>query len=152
MSSDRLQLNLRLDKQPELYEAVKAKAKEQGESLNDFALNALRQAIGWELEKSPISEAINRIVALEKRMKSVEEQLVQTIILTEHSVEPSKPLNQTKLCLCFGINNKSLARQAREAHQNIQEYLQEKTGWQYNKGDDKYYPPSDSTNGKNRNG
>lgn len=47
---ERVQLNLRLDGQKELYEAVKAEATRQNTSVNSFVINALKAALGWETE------------------------------------------------------------------------------------------------------
>lgn len=44
----RLQLNLRMDGQNELLEAVRQAAEAQGVSINQFVLNALRTAVGRE--------------------------------------------------------------------------------------------------------
>jgi hypothetical protein len=70
--SERIQLNLRLDKCPELYEIIKTEAKKQGSSINDFAINLLRQGVGLEIEKRPISEIWKRVVRLEQRVEEIE--------------------------------------------------------------------------------
>jgi predicted HicB family RNase H-like nuclease len=46
-------LNLRLDGHRELYDAVKAAAAERNTSVNQFVINTLRAAVGWEVEKHP---------------------------------------------------------------------------------------------------
>jgi hypothetical protein len=56
--SDRIQFNVRLDKHADLYEAIKTKAEEQGFTLNEFAIRAFHQALGWEIEhRSPVLRA-----------------------------------------------------------------------------------------------
>ncbi len=66
--SERIQLNLRLDKYPEMYKIIQARAKKEGSSLNDFAINLLREGLGLDVEKTPIAEALDRISALEQRL------------------------------------------------------------------------------------
>ncbi|MBD2773342.1 hypothetical protein [Iningainema tapete] len=73
--SQRIQLNLRLDKHSDLYERLKTRAREQGSSLNDFAINALRQALGLDTEYSPLVETMRRIEVLEQQMQKVLKRL-----------------------------------------------------------------------------
>jgi hypothetical protein len=85
MSSNRVQLNIRLDKNPELYEAVKAQAQLEGVSINDFAVNALKASLGWETKLfSPTTEHLKlelenllaeRLAPLQQRIQEVEKQL-----------------------------------------------------------------------------
>ncbi len=78
MSKERLQLNLRLDGHKELYEAVKAAAAERDTSVNQFVINALRAALGWEVEDSPSPQKVealeSRLASLEERLAALEEQ------------------------------------------------------------------------------
>ncbi len=80
--SDRIQLNLRLDKYPTLYEEIKTRAKEENLSINDFTVNMLRQGLGWGVEKTPSAEALERVSKLEnhlieinRRLQEVERQM-----------------------------------------------------------------------------
>jgi hypothetical protein len=85
MSSDRIQLNIRLDKNPDLYEAIKAQAQLEGISINDFAINALKASLGWETKlPSATSEQLklelekllaDRLAPLHQRLIEVEKQL-----------------------------------------------------------------------------
>ena len=78
---ERIQLNLRLDGHKDLYGAVKAAAAEQNTSVNQFVINALKKALGWEIEsaESPKTEVLeSRLAALESRLAlfvSLEERL-----------------------------------------------------------------------------
>ncbi len=72
--SDRIQLNLRLDKYPEMYKIIQARAKKEGSSINDFAVNLLRQGLGLDVEKTPVAEALDRISSIEQRLAALEEQ------------------------------------------------------------------------------
>lgn len=67
--SDRIQLNLRFDRYKDLYEAVKAKAKEQDVSINEFVVNALKVALGWETRASAIYQRGEALEVLEARLE-----------------------------------------------------------------------------------
>jgi hypothetical protein len=80
--SDRIQFNVRLDKYPELYEAIKGRAEEQGLTLNEFAVRAFQQALGWEVEhRSPVlraelEEMLAGILApMQQRLEELEQRL-----------------------------------------------------------------------------
>ncbi len=75
--SDRVQLNLRLDKYPEMYQLIQTRAKKEGSSLNDFAVNLLREGLGLDVEKTPAAEALDRISVLEKRFEKLESKLLE---------------------------------------------------------------------------
>lgn len=79
-SKERLQLNLRLDGHKELYEAVKEAAQERDTSVNQFVINALRAALGWEVEESPSPQ---KVEALEERLASLESRLAVVVSLEE---------------------------------------------------------------------
>ena len=53
---ERLQLNIRLDGQGDLLEAIKEKAKSQGLSVNQFVVDALKLALGWIQDRTAIVE------------------------------------------------------------------------------------------------
>jgi hypothetical protein len=76
----RIQLNLRLDGHKELYEAVKAAAAEQDTSVNQFVINALKAALGWEVEQTPSPEKVG---VLEERLASLEQRLALVVSLEE---------------------------------------------------------------------
>jgi uncharacterized protein (DUF1778 family) len=80
MNKERLQLNLRLDGHKELYEAVKAAAAKTDTSVNQFVINALRAALGWEVEQTPSPQ---KVEALESRLASLEERLAVVVNLEE---------------------------------------------------------------------
>lgn len=80
MSKERLQLNLRLDGHKELYEAVKAAASLQDTSVNQFVINALMSALGWEVEESPSPQ---KVEALESRLALLEKHLAVVVSLEE---------------------------------------------------------------------
>ena len=46
---ERLQINIRLDHDPELYEAVRAKAAEMNLSISAYVANSLRASLGWQV-------------------------------------------------------------------------------------------------------
>lgn len=50
-NTERVQLNLRFDGHRDLYEAVKAEAARQNTSINSFVVDALKVALGWEVEE-----------------------------------------------------------------------------------------------------
>ena len=80
--SDRIQFNVRLDKYPELYEAIKGSAEEQGLTLNEFAVRAFQEALGWEVEHhSPVLRAeLEQMLAgilapMQQRLEELEQRL-----------------------------------------------------------------------------
>jgi hypothetical protein len=74
--SERLQLNLRLDKYLEMPQIIHSKAKEEGSSMNEFCVNLLRQGLGLDVDKTPVAEALARISALERRFEEMESNLL----------------------------------------------------------------------------
>ena len=73
--SDRVQLNLRLDKHPKIYELIKQRAKKEGSSINDYAINVLGRELGLEIDQTPVAQALERISSLEQRMEKLESSL-----------------------------------------------------------------------------
>ncbi len=80
--SDRIQFNVRMDKHPDLYEAIKDRAEEQNVTLNEFAIRAFQQALGWELEDNPparrteLEEMLAEMLApMQRRLEEVEQRL-----------------------------------------------------------------------------
>jgi hypothetical protein len=80
--SARIQFNVRLDKHPDLYEAIKGKAEEQGLTLNEFAVRAFQQALGWEVEHhSPVLRAeleemlMGMLAPMQQRLEELEQRL-----------------------------------------------------------------------------
>jgi CRP-like cAMP-binding protein len=80
--SDRIQFNVRLDKHPDLYEAIKGTAEEQGVTLNEFALRAFQQALGWEVEhhspvlRTEIEEMLaSQLAPMQRRLEELEARL-----------------------------------------------------------------------------
>lgn len=76
MNSDRVQLNLRLDRYPEMYKLIKARARAQGSSMNDFCINLLREGLNLDTDKAPIGEAFDRISNIEERLERLESALL----------------------------------------------------------------------------
>ena len=80
--TERIQLNLRFDKHKDLYEALKAEAKEQNISLNQFIVNALKRTLGRDTESTSSPEALSE---LEGRL---EERLVgRLVVLLDEKIE-----------------------------------------------------------------
>ncbi len=77
--SDRIQFNVRLDKYPKLYEAMKGRAEEQGITLNELAIRAFQQALGWEVEQHPVpvlrTELEEILAPMQQRLEELERQL-----------------------------------------------------------------------------
>jgi hypothetical protein len=74
--SDRIQLNLRLDKYPEMLPIIQSKAKEEGSSMNEFCVNLLRQGLGLDVDRTPVAEALDRISALERQFEEMKSNLL----------------------------------------------------------------------------
>lgn len=76
----RIQFNIRLDKHPDLHKAIRSKVEEEGICLNDFAIDALKAAMGWEVEESSFPR---KVEAIEERLASLEERLAAVVNLEE---------------------------------------------------------------------
>ena len=74
--SDRVQLNLRLDKHPKIYELIKQRARKEASSINDYAINVLSRELGLEIDQTPVAQALERIASLEQRMEKLEGNLL----------------------------------------------------------------------------
>jgi uncharacterized protein (DUF1778 family) len=74
--SDRVQLNIRLDKHPKIYELIKQRARKEGSSINDYAINVLSRELGLEIDQTPVAQALERIASLEQRMEKLEGNLL----------------------------------------------------------------------------
>ncbi len=72
--TDRIQLNLRLDKYPEMYKLIQTRAKKEGLSINDFCINLLREGLDLDVDKTPLGQALKRIDSIEQRLAALEEQ------------------------------------------------------------------------------
>ncbi len=77
----RIQFNIRLDKYPDLYEAIRSKAEQEGLSLNDFAVQAFQQALGGEVEQQPFSQSeleemlAKMLAPMQQRLEKLERQV-----------------------------------------------------------------------------
>jgi hypothetical protein len=77
---ERIQLNLRLDGHKDLYEAVKLAALQKDTSVNQFVINALKAALGWDNEAAVSPQIESRLAVLESRLalvSSIENRLDQ---------------------------------------------------------------------------
>ena len=68
---ERIQLNLRLDGHKDLYEAVKLAASQKDTSVNQFVINALKAALGWDNEAAVSPQIESRLAVLESRLALV---------------------------------------------------------------------------------
>ena len=90
--TERLQLNLRFDKYRDLYESIKAEAKEQNISVNQFVVDTLKRTLGQETESISSPEAL---AELEKRL---EERLVHRLVdLVDEKLEQVLAKQETDL-------------------------------------------------------
>ena len=64
-----------------------------------------------------------------------------SLFSTDSSIERRESLSQNELCDRFGIESKNVAARAKTYSQTTQQYLEERTGWQFNERERKYYPP-----------
>lgn len=76
MGVERIQLNLRLDGQRELYDQIKLAATRQGTSINAFVVNALKAALGMPNEESQSQTDASSLETIVERVKS---ELVATL-------------------------------------------------------------------------
>ncbi len=72
--TERLQLNLRFDKYKDLYESIKAEAKQQDISVNQFVVDALKRTLGQE------TESVGSLEALKELERRLEERLVHRLV------------------------------------------------------------------------
>jgi hypothetical protein len=74
--SERIQLNVRLDKYPELYDLIKERASLEGLSINDFVVRLINKGMGIDTDDddTPLGKALSRISALERRLSFLEEE------------------------------------------------------------------------------
>jgi hypothetical protein len=75
-----------MDKHPELYEAIKKRVQGEGTTLNDFAIQAFSQALGWEKKednpppapvwRTQLEEVlVERLAPMQRRLEEVERHL-----------------------------------------------------------------------------
>jgi len=87
--TERLQLNLRFDKYKDLYESIKAEAKEQDISINQFVVDALKRTLGQETQSISSQDALTELEGrLEERLVSrlvdlVDEKIAQVLAKQE---------------------------------------------------------------------
>lgn len=90
--SERLQLNLRFDKYKDLYESIKAEAKQQDISVNQFVVDALKRTLGQE------TESISSLDALKELERRLEERLVHRLVdLVDEKIEQVLAKQETDL-------------------------------------------------------
>lgn len=82
MSDRQYQFNVRLDKYPDLYSAIKQKVDKQGGTFNAFAIRAFQQALGWEVEhpvplsRTELEEILaSRLAPMQQRLEELERQV-----------------------------------------------------------------------------
>lgn len=70
----RLQINIRLDKDPDLYQEIKEKAELLNTSITDFTLDALRAAVGWQIPANA-SAMLGKINANDSEIKKLKKEI-----------------------------------------------------------------------------
>ncbi len=88
--NDRIQFNVRLDKYPDLYQAIKARAEAQGLTLNEFAIRAFQEALGWEVEASGQTSIEQLKVELEEVLAGMLAPMQQRLEELEQRLGESK--------------------------------------------------------------
>lgn len=68
---ERIQLNLRLDGHKDLYDAVKAEAARQNTSVNSFVVNALKVAIGRQVENQSAPSLETILEAVDSKLDTL---------------------------------------------------------------------------------
>ncbi len=87
---ERLQLNLRFDKYKDLYESIKAEAKQQNVSVNQFVVDALKKTLGQQTESISSQDALKELERrLEEKLEGkLEEKLVHRLVdLVDEKIE-----------------------------------------------------------------
>lgn len=72
----RLQINIRLDKDPDLYQEVKEKAELLNTSITDFTLDALRTAVGWQIPANA-SAMLGKINTNNSEIRKLKKELAE---------------------------------------------------------------------------
>lgn len=74
---ERLQLNIRMDNEPELYAAVKEKAQEMNTSISSFVVASLKAALAWQMpfDAAKILERLNEMEKQVARSRDYEQRL-----------------------------------------------------------------------------
>ncbi len=104
--TERIQLNLRFDKYKDLYEAIKAEAKEQDISINQFVVDALKRTLGQETESISSPEALTELEGrLEERLVSrlvvlVDEKIAQ--VLAKQEIDLGELVAWERICYLSG--------------------------------------------------
>ena len=70
----RIQLNVRMDKEEELYEALKDKAESLNTTLSDLTIAALRHSLGWQIPADAIA-MLKKINTNESEIKKLKQEL-----------------------------------------------------------------------------
>lgn len=72
--SKRIQLNVRMDNEQELYEELKIKAEQLNTTVSDLTIAALKHSLGWQISADAIA-MLKKINALEFQMKKLQNEV-----------------------------------------------------------------------------
>ena len=70
----RIQLNVRMDKEKELYKALQAKADSLNTTISDLTIAALRQSLGWQIPADAVA-MLKKINANESEIRKLKQEL-----------------------------------------------------------------------------
>ncbi len=58
----RLQLNIRMDNEEELFNAIKARAEQMNTTVTDVTIAALKHSLGWQIPADAIAQRLARLI------------------------------------------------------------------------------------------
>lgn len=70
----RLQLNIRMDNEEELFNAIKERAEQLNTTVTDVTIAALKHSLGWQIPADAIA-MLNKINANESEIKKLKKEL-----------------------------------------------------------------------------
>ena len=72
--SKRIQLNVRMENEAELYEALRDKAELLNTTISELTIAALKASLGWQIPADAIA-MLNKINANESKIRKLEKEL-----------------------------------------------------------------------------
>lgn len=70
----RLQLNIRMDNEPELHEAIKKRAEELNTTVTELTIAALKHSLGWQIPVDALA-MLRKINNLEDEIRKIKKEL-----------------------------------------------------------------------------
>lgn len=75
-SNKRIQLNVRMEHEEELYEAVKEKAQQMNTTISEITIAALKASLGWQIPADAVA-MLNKINANESEIRRLKKKVAE---------------------------------------------------------------------------